>query len=496
MSNWPILKHYDQDHLARIAMPIGGIGTGTVSLGGRGDLRDWEIMNRPAKGFTPGNDGRRGVCPFFALYTKPAGGESITRALEGPIDLSEYQGPRGSLATNHGLPRFKKCTFSAAYPLAQVNLSDPNVPVTVHLEAFNPLIPCNADDSGIPIAVMRYTLTNRTNKRVITSICGSLPNFIGNDGVEELAKTNRNRFRKSKNLQGIFMDSKGVAPTAISYGTMALTTTAKTGITYRTAWKNAGWGTPMLDFWDDFSENGQVENRRLEGEDMPRASLAIRLNIPPKASKTITFLLTWHFPNRQTWSPGRDTCIGNYYTTQYRDAWDVALKTTPRLKILEKQTVQFVQSFADSDLPDVVKESALFNLSTLRTQTCFRTPDGRLFGWEGYDDHGGCCMGSCTHVWNYEQSVAFLFGDLARTMRDTEFNHATDQEGMMNFRVHLPLNRAQDFGKAAGWPDGLQHESLSRLAAFWRRCLPQIHLVECQKSPRILLDQRRLGWRS
>ena len=36
MSNWPMLKHYDRDHLASIAMPIGGIGTGTVSLGGRG----------------------------------------------------------------------------------------------------------------------------------------------------------------------------------------------------------------------------------------------------------------------------------------------------------------------------------------------------------------------------------------------------------------------------------------------------------------------------
>ncbi len=49
---WPILKRYDQDHLVRIALPLGGIGTGTVSLGGRGDLRDWEIMNRPAKGFS------------------------------------------------------------------------------------------------------------------------------------------------------------------------------------------------------------------------------------------------------------------------------------------------------------------------------------------------------------------------------------------------------------------------------------------------------------
>src|SRR5207244_4046506 len=39
---WPVLTRYDEAHLARIAMPIGGIGTGTISLGGRGNLRDWE----------------------------------------------------------------------------------------------------------------------------------------------------------------------------------------------------------------------------------------------------------------------------------------------------------------------------------------------------------------------------------------------------------------------------------------------------------------------
>ena len=36
--------------LDEIAFPLGGLGTGMVSLGGRGQLRDWEIMNRPAKG--------------------------------------------------------------------------------------------------------------------------------------------------------------------------------------------------------------------------------------------------------------------------------------------------------------------------------------------------------------------------------------------------------------------------------------------------------------
>ena len=114
--NWPIIKRYDRDHLGRIALPLGGIGTGTVSLGGRGDLRDWEIMNRPAKGFVP-VIGRRSLGPFFALYVKTADGQTATRAIEGPIELSGYEDSHGSTVPNHGLPRFRNCSFAAAYPL-------------------------------------------------------------------------------------------------------------------------------------------------------------------------------------------------------------------------------------------------------------------------------------------------------------------------------------------------------------------------------------------
>ncbi len=66
---WPILKFYDTEHLAKIALPIGGIGTGTVSLGGRGDLRDWELMNRPAKGFIPSSPTSRAQ-PAFVLFVR------------------------------------------------------------------------------------------------------------------------------------------------------------------------------------------------------------------------------------------------------------------------------------------------------------------------------------------------------------------------------------------------------------------------------------------
>src|SRR5512143_1667719 len=92
---WPILRSYDQAHLARIALPLGGIGTGTISLGGRGDLRDWEIVNRPAKGFNPPGTG--GLAPFFALYAKPQRGAALGRALEGPLPEEKFEGAMGAV---------------------------------------------------------------------------------------------------------------------------------------------------------------------------------------------------------------------------------------------------------------------------------------------------------------------------------------------------------------------------------------------------------------
>ena len=160
--DWPVLTQYDQDHLARIALPLGGIGTGTVSLGGRGDLRDWEIVNRPAKGFAP-------MSSFFALHAMPAGGEASVRVMEGQIDPSMYEGSHGSPIPNAGLPRFRDSSFQAAYPFGQVLLSDPDVPLDVSIQAFNPLIPGDSDSSGIPVAVLRFVLTNKMARSVSAS---------------------------------------------------------------------------------------------------------------------------------------------------------------------------------------------------------------------------------------------------------------------------------------------------------------------------------------
>ena len=41
---------YSGSATSMISFPLGGIGTGSVGLGGNGRLVDWEICNRPNKG--------------------------------------------------------------------------------------------------------------------------------------------------------------------------------------------------------------------------------------------------------------------------------------------------------------------------------------------------------------------------------------------------------------------------------------------------------------
>ncbi|HMJ70087.1 MAG TPA: GH116 family glycosyl-hydrolase [Cyclobacteriaceae bacterium] len=452
-AQWPTLKHYDKDHVNKIALPVGGIGTGTISLGGNGQWKDVEIMNRPGKGFYGSNTSK--TAPCFMVYTSDASGRKISKALMGPIAVSDYPGAEGSIAPNHGLPRFATATFDAAYPFGTVNLEDDDVPVSAKVKVFNPLVPVDADLSGIPVAIIRYEITNKTANPLSVAIAGSLDNFIGIDGATfEIsdfnhnqypigAKKNRNTFKKSGQLAGIFMTSDSVDNTLDTWGTIALTTADAGDITYRTQLTPKGWNANITDMWDDFSDDGKFKEVSFKDKvDSPRGALSVKFDLAPNATRTVQFLLTWHFPNRKDWFNKGSKILGNYYANTYSDAWDVAEKTLPRINDLESKTIDFVSTFLKSSYPDVVKEAALFNVSTLRTQTAFRTKDGYFFGWEGIFNSIGSCYGNCTHVWNYEHTTPFLFGALAKKMRDVEYEYGlNDSTGLMSFRVSLPLDK-------------------------------------------------------
>jgi hypothetical protein len=92
-----------------------------------------------------------------------------------------------------------------------------------------------------------------------------------------------------------------------------------------------------------------------------------------------------------------------------------------------------------STVPQYVLDAVSSQMASLKTNLCILLQDGSFFGFEGLNDAAGCCFMNCTHVWNYEQTLAFLFPRLERSMRETDFLHNTLPNGHMAFRSLLPL---------------------------------------------------------
>jgi non-lysosomal glucosylceramidase len=432
------------DDLAEIAFPLGGIGTGCVSLGGWGQLRDWEMMNRPAKGF-------RIPFTFFTLRVERPGKAPLVKVIEGPAGGPRNAGGHSSVPweTGAGLPRFKEVSFRGEFPMAEVRFRDPEVPLEVSLEAFNPFIPLNEDDSSIPAAVLVYRFRNRSGRRVTFSVVGNLTNVVGEgDGLKR-----KNEARRGGGLRGLFLSAEGGRRDSRKQGSMTLATPWGDSFVWR-GWKSGG-GSQLDRFWWAVARSEKLPVKLDGGSGT--GSVGATCTLKPGESAEIPFIITWHFPIYEHWEetsgeagkgPAR---WRNWYATQWGEAWEVASYTAEHLARLRQETKRFRDALFSSTLPTHVLDAVSSQLSVLKSPTCLRLEDGTFYGFEGCSDTVGCCEGSCTHVWNYAQALPYLFPGLQRSMREAEYANSLLGDGFMCFRMPLPLGRkgTRDYHPAA-----------------------------------------------
>lgn len=451
-------RSFSGRQLAMVAFPLGGIGSGSISLGGRGQLRDWQIFNRPERGKTP-------QYAFAAIWAKCGGREPVSRVLESAL-LPPYEGATGlGFANVPGLPRLESAVFRGEYPMATVEFQDSALPVRAALEAFTPFIPLEPDDSGLPVVILRYRVRNPAAQPAAVSVAFSIDNPVGATG-------RMNELRDSERCSGLLMRNPALPARDPLAGSFALAIAgADSGkLSVLRGWRGGTrWRIGPLLFWDDFSSDGELGPEEPVRNSV--GSVCLRREIGPRASADFCFLLGWHFPNRTPercgWNapPNEEqTIIGNYYCRRFPDAWAAVEYAAANLPDLEKRTREFVTALGRSTVPAAVRDAAAANLSTLATPTCFRTADGEFHGFEGAADRIGCCFGSCTHVWNYEVATSFLFPSLSRSLREAALGFCTDGEGRMDFRQLLPAGK-QNFGRAAA--DG-QMSTILKLYLDWR----------------------------
>lgn len=431
--------------LARISRPLGGIGTGGIGLGGRGNLQDWEIFNRP-------DFGNALEYAFPSMWVGSAVQRPYSVVLERrflpPYDLQMDGLGSANVA---GLPRLAEARFLGSFPISRIEFQDHDCPVNVVLEAFSPFAPLDADAAGLPCAVLDYEVRNPGSAALEVVVAWSIANPVGRSSGR------RNDPRSSPGMSGIFMTDPSLAaddPMQGSFVIAALPATSSS-VQVLATWRGGSiWHVGPQHFWfEEFAKTGNLGTA--QEPSTPVGSVSIRQRIPARSTRSFRFLLTWHFPNRTHarcgWDalPGTEkSLLGNYYCTRFKNAWAVAEYVSDNLKDLEKRTRDFVGILKQSTIPNEVKDAASANLSTLVSNTSFRIADGSFQGFEGCDDRTGSGFGTCTHVWNYEVATQFLFPSLARSMRETSFGAATDAEGHMDFRHYLPPSN-QRWGAAA-----------------------------------------------
>jgi non-lysosomal glucosylceramidase len=453
---------YTGRRLDCIAFPIGGIGTGCFSLSGRGAFVDWEIFHRPNKLSLLPNT-------FFSIWTRTSDGATDARVLQswpappymGEIGGRDFYGFGYGVRreTGAGLRHLQKATFCGEYPFAWVNFEDPWLPVQVSLMAYNPFIPLNVEDSGLPVGLFEITVTNPTSAPVDVSVAANLFNAVGYVGhgpftsivhgeYRGTGSQNVNCFVQSDGVSAIFMDSEYYTNDVPYGGSMALATTWP-DITYQTARLRGAWYDTLQAFWDEFSSTGRLQDRRYEEPSAPNASdtgsLALHARLAPGERAVMPLIISWYFPNFiKYWADSYSAADRLItwrvpYAKRFSDALDVTRYVVRNEARLRQETEKFHRALFDSTLPTSVIDAISSQMSILKSPTVTLLENGSFYGWEGVHAEAGSCEGSCDHVWNYALTHAYLYPSLQRSMRANDLQYNMFEDGRLCFRLQLPL---------------------------------------------------------
>lgn len=435
------MRKYDNT-MPHADFPLGGIGTGTITLKASGELTDFQLFNRPSLGLNI-------PYTFFSMFTS-WGGKKDARVLEADYGTDFYEGRGMHPGRTRGLPRFESSEMEIRYPFATVKLRDDSLPVRVAMTAFNPFIPFNADDSGIPGIVFTIDAENvsaESAEVLIALSMGNIHNYTGTDEFDNptISDNLENRVIRENGVTGVFLNGHAVDKGDRTFANSAILT-ADADAETRGTWYRGAWYDGITDFWARFKE-GQLSAEQEDDTNLfnavgPKAcvvgSTGVRKTLPAGGKASFHFVLSWYVPNRiKGWFEGDNEgrLMKNHYATRYEDALAAGLDLLKRRQTLENASRAFSDAIYGTTMPAEFIDAMVSNLAVLRSTTCFRGEDGTFLAWEGSHEQVGSCVGTCTHVWNYAQAVAYLFPELEKSARINEFLRETDAEGKMTFRT-------------------------------------------------------------
>lgn len=438
------------EQLRYIGMPIGGIATGTVYLGGDGTLWCWDIFNAVHQGVVP----NAGVDGYTSSIGAPLTARDGANFVKPPVQRSPWEFEQGfavAVLENgrknwHRLDHtgFADVSFTGQPPIGLVDYADPATPLRVSLEAMTPYSPLDADESSYPATILRYSLHNTSGAPMDVEIHGWLENPVLRNKPEGLPGTPVNRMIGGTGWQGFSAevtgwDSDSELASAPDMGSIALIALDHAEVDCAAD----SHGLPIA-----------ARQHASGGDPRPIGTVSVSARLKPGETRHVDYVIGWFFPNstilmpsvhgKEASPPGRQQ---RWYGTRFASAGDVAAKVAEHIDPLRATTRAWRDAWYGGTLPHWLLERTIIPANCLQTSTCLRFANGRFWGWEGV----GCCPGTCTHVWLYAQSSGHLFPALERDVRErTDLGVAMHPNGEIGFRGEFNTKREGSVGAVDG----------------------------------------------
>jgi len=431
---------YRGQNAKNISFPLGGIGTGCIGLAGNGELREFEIFNRPAKN-------TRNGYTHFAIRAA-CGNKHAAKVLQGdtcedflgtPCAAAKHfgfgYGPDGSSLA--GFPHFEDVTFEGIFPIARLTFQDKDFPLEVRLCAFNPFIPHDAYNSSIPAAFFEWEIENVTDRAAEIALACTFRNASPWGINEAVSKGNAN---------GIFFRNEEVEGSDIGYSDFCLLTDSG-NVDVQEYWYRGDWMDGCTTYWNNFTKLQRMPERHYEDPGCrDHGTVVSYASIPAGETVKMRFVMSWNVPNAYNYWKKRAEGEAmpswrNYYATVFEDSFASGCYALENFAFLHEKTLEFANALQSRSLSDAAKDAVSANLSVLKTPTVLRLEDGTFWAWEGCSERAGSCHGTCQHVWNYAYAMPYLFPGLERSVREATMKYAMLDSGATAFRINLPLKK-------------------------------------------------------
>lgn len=426
-----------KDELKFIGMPVGGINTGTVYLGGDGRLWLWDIFNSQQEGIDPksvdwGSElhvGKKVRSRDGSAYVQPAKDiRPLEQGFAFKIQVGEQSFLKRMIAAD-----WDEIVFEATYPMATIRYISRDLPVEIIANVYSPFVPLDEKKSGLPCTIYSFSALNKSEKSLRFSILGWLENKVSirSAGVKDvrrnevLADGQFTGVQCSVNLNGSLLQLQepdfGTLAIAAMSGTAKLITDLQLPLT------NSSFT----------QENEQLTEKSINEQSI--AAVSTSFLIKPQDTVEAHFSIAWHFTNLKLDQAIKER--GRYYGNWFGNAFEVLSYVNKNFTTLRDGSKLWKDTWFDSSLPWWFLERTFSNISTLATTTAHRFQSGRFYAWEGV----GCCPGTCTHVWQYAQAVGRIFPGIEKDTRErVDLGLSLQEDGLIWYRGEVVKTAAID----------------------------------------------------